>query len=91
VTDYGNHLLKEIPINGGPIQTIGSGYSFIFGVATDIYNNVYVTDYGHNAVKKIQPTGGYYINPALPLGMSFNNTTGAISGTPVATSAATNY
>ena len=91
VADYGNKLVKEIPVNGGPVQTVGSGYSFIFGVATDNVNNVYVTDYGNDAVKKIQPTGGYYINPALPLGMSFNNTTGTISGTPVAASPATNY
>jgi len=91
VTDYGHKLLKEIPINGGSIMTIGSGYSFIYGVATDNANNVYVTDYGNNAVKKIQPTGGYYINPALPLGLSFNNTTGTISGTPAAASPATNY
>ena len=91
VADYGNKLVKEIPKNGGAIQTVGSGYSFIFGVTTDIFNNVYVTDYGHNAVKKIQPTGGYYINPALPLGLTFNNTTGTISGTPSAASPATDY
>jgi hypothetical protein len=91
VTDYGNKLVKEIPVNGGPILTIGSGYSFIFGVALDNVNNVYVTDYGNNAVKKIVPVGGYYINPALPQGMVFNNTTGTISGTPLAASPATNY
>ena len=91
VADYGNHLVKEIPINGGSIMTVGSGYSFIFGVTTDIANNVYVTDYGHNAVKKINPTGGYYINPELPLGLTFNNTTGTTSGTPVAASPATTY
>jgi len=91
VADYGNKLVKEIPINGGAITTLGSGYSFIFGTAVDKFNNVYVTDYGHNAVKKIQPTGGYYINPALPKGLNFNNTTGTISGTPVAASPATNY
>ena len=91
VTDYGNKQVKEIPVNGGAITTVGSGYSFIFGVTTDQYNNVYVTDYGNNAVKKIQPTGGYYINPALPLGLSFNNTTGTISGTPIKGSPATNY
>ena len=91
VTDYGNKQVKEIAVNGGAITTVGSGYSFIFGVAVDQYNNVYVTDYGNNAVKKIQPTGGYYINPALPAGLSFNNTTGAISGTPVKGSPATNY
>ena len=91
VADYGNKQVKEIPINGGPIQTLGSGYSFIFGTAVDKFNNVYVTDYGHNAVKEINPIGGYYISPALPLGLSFNNTTGTISGTPLAASPATTY
>ncbi|ASU36279.1 cadherin-like beta sandwich domain-containing protein [Mucilaginibacter xinganensis] len=91
VTDYGNKQVKEIPVSGGPILTVGSGYSFLFGVAVDGSNNVFVTDYGNNAVKEINPVGGYYISPALPAGLSFNNTTGIISGTPAAASPATNY
>jgi gliding motility-associated-like protein len=53
--------------------------------------NVYVADNANNAVKQIKPVGGYYIGPFLPAGLSFNNTTGAISGTPTASSPATNY
>lgn len=34
---------------------------------------------------------GYSITPALPAGLSLNDTTGVISGTPAATSSATNY
>ncbi len=92
VSDYGNHLVKEIPVgNGTPVSIGGTSFGTLFGTAVDMYNNVYVTDYSVGAVKKIQPVGGYYISPALPLGLSFNNTTGAISGTPVAASPATNY
>ncbi|MDB4920938.1 cadherin-like beta sandwich domain-containing protein, partial [Mucilaginibacter sp.] len=90
-TDYGNKQVKEIPVGGGAPVVIGSGFSFLFGVTVDAANNVFVTDYGNNAVKEIKPVGGYYISPALPAGLSFNNTTGIISGTPTITSPATNY
>lgn len=50
-----------------------------------------------NPIVALTPTvsGGtvtsYSIAPALPSGLSINNSTGAISGTPTAVSAATNY
>jgi len=50
-----------------------------------------VADYGNNAVKQIKPLGGYYIGPFLPAGLSFNNTSGILSGTPTTASPATNY
>ncbi len=34
---------------------------------------------------------GFSVNPALPAGLSFNSTTGAISGTPTAIASAANY
>lgn len=37
------------------------------------------------------PTGGWSISPALPAGMTFNDNTGQVSGTPTATSAAVTY
>ena len=37
------------------------------------------------------PPAAYTISPALPAGLSFDNTTGIISGTPTAASPATNY
>ncbi|SHN36488.1 putative Ig domain-containing protein, partial [Mucilaginibacter sp. OK098] len=91
VTDYGHKQVKEIPIGGGAPVVIGSGFSFLFGVVVDAANNVFVTDYGNNAVKEIKPIGGFYISPALPAGLSFNNTTGVISGTPTASKPATDY
>jgi len=50
-----------------------------------------VADQGNNAIKRIKPVGGYYIGPFLPAGLTFNNTTGIISGTPTASSPAANY
>jgi len=91
VTDNGNKMVKEIPADGSAIRTVGSGYNLIYGVAVDVANNVFVTDYGVSAVEKVIPVGGFYINPALPPGLNFNNTTGTISGTPTAISPAANY
>ena len=91
VADLGNRVVEEIPVNGAPVTTISSGYNDVQGVAVDNANNVYVTDFGTNTVNKIQPTGGYYISPGLPLGLSFNNSTGVISGTPAVVSPATVY
>ena len=50
-----------------------------------------VADYGNPAVLELKPSGGFYINTPLPAGLSFSNATGAISGTPVTPSPATNY
>ena len=92
VTDEGNRLVKEIPAgNGTPVSIGGTAFSAPIAIAVDMYNNVYVGELNLGSVKKIQPVGGYYISPALPQGLSFNNTTGTISGTPVAASPATTY
>src|ERR1700678_1609241 len=80
-----------IPAGSNTPQIIGSGFSHPDGVATDGAGNVYVADYANNTVKRIKPTGGYYIGPFLPQGLSFNNTTGVLSGTPAVASPATNY
>ena len=41
-------------------------YPETFGMAVDNANNLYVNN--SNIVLKIQPSGGYYISPALPKG-----------------------
>jgi len=91
VGDYNNKPVNEIPAGGGTPISIGSGFNEPMGVAVDGAGNVYVADAGNNLVKEIKPIGGYYIGPFLPNGLSFNNSTGAISGTPIAISPATNY
>jgi len=79
-----------IPAGSTVPVVIGSGFSNPDGVAVDGAGNVYVADNGNNAVKQVKPVGGFYIN-ALPPGFSFNNTTGAVSGTPTVSTPATNY
>jgi len=91
VADYGNNAVKEIPAGSTTPVTLGSGFKTPEGVATDGAGNVYVADQGNNAVKRIKPVGGYYIGPFLPAGLTLNNTTGVLSGTPTASSPATNY
>ncbi|MCD0489495.1 YDG domain-containing protein [Pedobacter sp. MC2016-14] len=103
VADTYNNLIRKISPTGvvstlagsssqGSANGTGTAASFTYpiGVATDAAGNVYVADYGNNLVRKIVATG-YSISPALPAGLSFDVTTGTISGTPTAASASTAY
>jgi gliding motility-associated-like protein len=77
-----------------PINMIGNAtFAFLGDLAIDAANNLYVTIDGtsNDIIQKLSPNGGYYISPALPAGLSFNNSTGAISGTPTIGSAAKTY
>ena len=60
------------------------------GIATDVSGNIYVADVINHKVRKISTTS-YEISGILPAGLTFNPSTGIISGTPTTTSAATNY
>jgi len=91
VGDQNNDALKEIPAGGGAPVTLGSGFSSPAGVAADGAGNIYVADQFNNAVKEITPVGGYYIGPFLPAGLTFNNNTGVISGTPAIITPPKNY
>jgi len=51
--------------------------------------NIYYCD--GTAVYEMNPSGGYFLNGALPAGLSLDNTTGTISGTPTKAAPATNY
>ena len=52
------------------------------GLAYDKFANLYIADEHNNKIKKLA-LGGYVISgPALPQGLTFDPTTGIISGTP---------
>jgi hypothetical protein len=63
---------------------LGSGFSFLGGVAVDGAGNVYVADFGHDEVKEIVAVGGSIptSNPTiLPLGSGFSTSNGvAVDG-----------
>jgi len=82
IGDGGNGVIKEYPAGGGAVTTVISGLQTPKGVAVDVNGVLYVADAGFQQVRKYTPSGGYYISPALPAGLSFNNSTGVISGTP---------
>ncbi len=89
VSDDNNNLIKKIPVDGGAITTLGFGIVSPVGIALDANGDVFVADQ-NTSVQEIVP-GGYYINPPLPGGLNFNNSTGTINGTPTVKSAASNY
>jgi len=103
VADATNNLIRKITPAGVVTTYAGSGaadfldgigtqaaFNRPFSITTDPYGNVYVGDYLNEAIRKIIPLG-YTISPGLPAGLSFDGTTGIISGTPSAPAAATNY
>ncbi|HWD86528.1 MAG TPA: putative Ig domain-containing protein [Mucilaginibacter sp.] len=86
----GTNSVKVYSASGTFIASL-TGLTDPEGMTTDVKGNLYVTDHTNNTVTEYQPTGGYYISGKLPAGLSFDNTTGTISGTPVAAFAATTY
>ena len=70
---------------------MNNSFNTIVGAVVDAAGDVIVVDYGKGNVLEIKPTGGYYINTPLPAGLSFSNSTGAISGTPTVTAQAKYY
>jgi len=91
VADTNNGVVIEVPAGGGPAFTLFSS-SAAYGLLVDANGNFYVSASANPGnVIKTHITGGYYINPSLPAGLSIDNTTGIISGTPTAASPAANY
>jgi len=103
VADMGNNSIRMITPSGvvttvagnsqeGSNDGIGRAARFNFptGITIDAENNLYVVDSGNNLIRKITLTG-YTIDKPLPAGLTFDPTTGIISGTPTAASPATDY
>lgn len=70
-------------------SNVATFYSPI-GLLLDGNGNLFIGDAGTNLVRKII-VSGYTIDKPLPAGLSFDVTTGIITGTPTALSPATDY
>ena len=103
ITDEENHKIRKITPDGMVSTYAGTGiagatdgvatvaqFNLATGVAVDHSNNVFVCDYGNNKIRKIK-TYGFFITPALPMGLNFDTATGIISGTPSVISPPTDY
>jgi gliding motility-associated-like protein len=105
VADINNHDIRRIMPDGtvsllagsavqatGDSDGIGTAAGFNYPVAMYIDNNGvgYVSEFVGARIRKIILTG-YSITGTLPPGLSFDPTTGTISGTPTAVSPATSY
>ncbi len=106
VADYANNLIRKITATGvattisgglgstsaGSTNATGNLASFNLpaGIAADGAGNLYIADSGNNLIREI-PVAPYSIYPALPAGLTFNTSTGVISGTPSTKSPQTTY
>ncbi|TZF86380.1 T9SS type A sorting domain-containing protein (plasmid) [Pedobacter sp. BS3] len=103
IADYTNNKIRKIAPTGTVSTLAGSGTGALTDgigtaasfknpadVAADADGNLYVADYLNDRIRKIVTTG-YTINPSLPTGLTFDNKTGVISGTPTVVSPATDY
>jgi gliding motility-associated-like protein len=87
-----------VVVNGACSRSTTSSVSVVNTIAIPVIS--YASSYSFertNAINNIAPTSSgavvasYSISPALPQGLSFNTTTGVISGTPAANSTARSY
>lgn len=80
------------PTNMGWADGVGTAAKFVHPVDLwiDAAGVGYVIDGNWNNIRKVVLTG-YTISPALPTGLTFNQTTGTISGTPTVPFLPTTY
>lgn len=82
VADYTNDAIKIIPFGTSTPTSILTGLNNPRGIALDPTGNfLYIMDTDNNKIIK-QTLTGYAITGTLPAGLSFDPTTGNITGTP---------
>ena len=104
IAEAGNNKIREVTPAGVVTTIAGSGtagsangigtaasFSAPYGDVVDPSGNfLYVADSGSQLIRKVAITG-WKIDKPLPAGLTFDYTTGIISGTPEVTSPATDY
>ena len=103
VADSYNNYIRKIDPTGVVTTVAGGGpnYNYYnygpdptiylpFGITTDLAGNIYVGDTNNHSIRKI-PTTGFTISSSLPIGLTFEPTTGIISGTPTSLIPITDY
>jgi gliding motility-associated-like protein len=103
VTEASGHKIRKISPNqvvttiAGTTQGANNGTAATaqFNKPTDaVYNgfgSLYVVDENNHKIRAVNLYQSYVISPNLPTGLTFNTTTGQISGTPTTTTALTTY
>lgn len=105
ITDSGNNTLRLISPaalvttfagkagTAGYVDAVGTAAEFNQPRGLDCdpaTGNLYIADYTNNVIRQVITTG-YLISATLPAGLSFDNTTGIISGTPTGNFGSTTY
>jgi len=103
VADYNNNRIRRVTPAGVVTTLAGNGtaggfdgpgssaeLNTPFGACLDAAGNLYVVDYTNPVIRKVATTP-FTLNQGLPPGLSFNTTTGAISGSTMALSSSTTY
>ncbi|MES2063591.1 MAG: DUF6443 domain-containing protein [Bacteroidota bacterium] len=103
VADYYNNRIRKISVAGVVTTLAGTGvagntnamgqyatFNYPFGLCIAPSGYLFVSDLNTNLIRKVATTA-FAANTALPGGISLDPSNGAISGTPVNGSPATNY